>query len=54
MFHTLPGLIDALRAEHLPAGHRHEVPGDDFDGVIPRGALRRTRRVRPARPGFEA
>lgn len=53
MFHTLPGLVDAVRADHLPFASRHGVPGDDFDGVLPRHSLRRPRR-RNGRPGTEA
>lgn len=45
MFHSHPALIDALRDDcYRSVRHRHGVPGDDFDGVIPPSASRRSRR----------
>jgi hypothetical protein len=37
MFHTHPALVGALRADVTRTiRERHGVPGDDFDGVVPR------------------
>lgn len=45
MFHTHPALVDAIRADaHHLITQRHGVPGDDFDGVVPRARTSRTAR----------
>lgn len=48
MFHHHPALVDAMRADTLRlVNDRHGVPGDDFDGVLPRhrrSARKATRR----------
>lgn len=45
MFHTHPALVDAIRADAQHLIHqRHGVPGDDFDGVVPRARTRRAAR----------
>ena len=45
MFHTHPALIDALRDDcYRSHRQRHGVPGDDFDGVIPKSATTRSAR----------
>ena len=37
MFHTHPALVEAIRADlHRQVSNHHGVPGDDFDGVVPR------------------
>ncbi|MFM2078768.1 MAG: hypothetical protein RJA49_2658 [Actinomycetota bacterium] len=45
MFHTHPALVNAIRDDtYRRLDHRHGVPGDDFDGVIPKSVSTRSAR----------
>ena len=45
MFHSHPALVDAMRADlNRQLRDHHGIPGDDFDGVVPRTS-RSTRRA---------
>jgi hypothetical protein len=46
MFHSHPALVEAMRADNLRlVNDRHGVPGDDFDGVMPRTRSRSARKA---------
>ncbi len=45
MFHTHPALVGAIRDDtYRELHHRHGVPGDDFDGIIPKSVSSRAAR----------
>ncbi len=47
MYHSHPALVDAVRADLDRQLHSHHgVPGNDFDGVVPRSTRSQRRSAR--------